>query len=194
MTMSVKDIIPWRRGGRRSSTPARRESGHPMFSLQSDINHALEDFWSTFETPMMRALQSDTMDEDIPKVDVRETDQEVDVIAELPGMDEDDVEVSVADGALIIRGEKESEAEDRDEDYVLRERRFGYIERVVPLPDNLELDTAEATFKNGLLTIRIPKQAGQQSARKRVSVKRQEGGERSDRGERGERSERGAQR
>jgi HSP20 family protein len=192
--MSVKDIIPWRRSGRHSSAPARRESGHPMFALQSDINHALEDFWSTFENPMMRALRSDTMDVDAPRVDVRETDQEVDVLAELPGMDEEDVEVSVADGALIIRGEKETEAEDKDEDYVLRERRFGYIERVVPLPDNLELDSAEATFRNGLLTIRIPKKAGQQSARKRVSVKRQEGSERGDRSERSERSERGAQR
>lgn len=189
--MNVRDIIPWRRSDRRSSMPARRESGHPMFALQSDINHALEEFWSTFGT---RALQSDTLDVDIPKVDVRETDQEVDVIAELPGMDEDDVEVSAADGALIIRGEKESEAEDRDEDYVLRERTFGYIERVVPLPDNLELDNAEATFKNGLLTIRIPKQAGQQSARKRVSVRREGGGERSERSERTERTERGTQR
>jgi HSP20 family protein len=191
MTMNVRDIIPWQRGGRRSSTPARRESGHPMFSLQSDINHALEDFWRTFENPMMQALQPGMGDVDIPRVDVRDRDREVEVVAELPGMDEDDVEVSVADGALVIRGEKESEAEERDQDYLLRERSFGYIERVVPLPDNLELDKADATFRNGLLTIRIPKQAGQESSRRRISLKREDRGER---GDRSERSERGAQR
>jgi HSP20 family protein len=192
--MSVRDIIPWRRGDRRSSTPARRESGHPMFALQSDINHALEDFWRTFQAPAMRGMGSDVLEDDSPKVDVRERDQEVDVVAELPGMDEDDVEVNVADGALIIRGEKESESEEEDEDYLLRERTFGYVERVVPLPENLELDKAEATFKNGLLTIRIPKQAGQQSGRKRISLKRDDRGDRSERDERSARSERGAQR
>lgn len=193
--MNVRDIIPWQRGGRRSSTPARREGGgHPMFSLQSDINHALEDFWRTFETPMMRSLQSDMGDVDVPRVDVRDGDREVEVVAELPGMDEEDVEVSVADGALVIRGEKESESEERDQDYLLRERSFGYIERVVPLPDNLELDKAEATFRNGLLTIRIPKQAGQESSRRRISLKREDRGERGDRSERSERSERGTQR
>jgi HSP20 family protein len=191
MTMSVRDIIPWRRGDRRSSTPARRESGHPMFALQSDINQALEDFWRTFQSPAMRAMGTDLLEDDSPKIDVRDRDRAVEVVAELPGMDEDDVEVSVAEGALIIRGEKESESEEQDEDYLLRERSFGYIERAVPLPENLELDKAEATFKNGLLTIRIPKQAGQESGRKRISLKREDRGEPS---ERAERSERGAKR
>lgn len=189
--MSVRDIIPWRRGDRRSSTPARRESGHPMFALQSDINQALEDFWRTFQSPAMRAMGTDLLEDDSPKIDVRDRDRAVEVVAELPGMDEDDVEVSVAEGALIIRGEKESESEEQDEDYLLRERSFGYIERAVPLPENLELDKAEATFKNGLLTIRIPKLAGQESGRTRISLKREDRGEPS---ERAERSERGAKR
>ena len=186
--MSVRDIIPWHRGSRRSTTPARRESGHPMFALQSDINHALEDFWRTFEAPMMRGPNSDMLDEDAPKVDVRETDKEVEVVAELPGMDEEDVEVSVTDGALVLRGEKESQAEEEDEGYLLRERSFGYFERIVPLPDNLEIEKAAATFKNGVLTVHLPKQAGQESSRRRVSVKREES--REERGSSGRRAER----
>ena len=186
--MSVRDIIPWSRRGR-SQAPARRnESGHPMFALQSDINQALEDFWRTFEMPMLRGLSDDNMDMDLAKVDVRDTDDAVEVAAELPGMEEKDIDVSVTDGALVIRGEKEEEKEEGDEGYLVRERRFGAFERVVPLPENLEYDAAEATFRNGVLNIRIPKQAGKESGRRRVSIRRSEGRGGEGRDERGARS------
>ena len=109
----------------------------------------------------------------MPRVDVRETDKEVEVVAELPGMDEADVDVSVAAGMLTIRGEKKSEREERRrKGYILRERSFGRIERVVPLPEGLDLDSAKATFKNGVLTVRIAKTAEAQRAVKRIPVQR----------------------
>ena len=110
----------------------------------------------------------------MPRVDVRETDNEVEIVAELPGMEEGDVDVSIAEGMLTIRGEKRSEREEREEGngYILRERSFGRIERLVPLPEGLDLDSAEATFKNGVLTVRIAKTAEAQRAAKRIQVQR----------------------
>jgi len=103
---------------------------------------------------------------------VRENDKEVDVEAELPGMNEDDIDVAVADGTLVIRGEKKDEHEERDEGFIRRERVFGRIERVVPLPDGLDVDHAKATFKNGVLTVAIPRTAEAQAAVKRIGVQR----------------------
>lgn len=87
-------------------------------------------------------------------------------------MDEADVDVSVAEGMLTIRGEKKSEREREGDGYILRERSFGRIERMVPLPEGLDLDSAEATFKNGVLTVRIAKTAEAQRAAKRIQVQR----------------------
>lgn len=105
-------------------------------------------------------------------VDMRDTGKAVEVTAELPGMEDADVDVSVAEGALTIRGEKKSEREREGKGYVLRERSYGEIERVVPLPEGLDLDAAVASFKNGVLTVTIPKTAEAQAAVKRVRVQR----------------------
>ena len=94
------------------------------------------------------------------------------MVAELPGMDEADVEVSVAEGMLTIRGEKKSERDEEEKGYVLRERSFGRIERVVPLPAGLDLDSAKATFKNGVLTVTIARTAEAQAAVKHIAVQR----------------------
>jgi HSP20 family protein len=109
----------------------------------------------------------------VPRVDVRETDQEVEVIAELPGMDEGDIDVSVSQGMLTIRGEKRSEREEEDAGYVVCECSHGRVERTIPLPDGLGVDAAEARFRNGVLTVRIPKTPETQRAAKRISVQRE---------------------
>ena len=103
-------------------------------------------------------------------MDVSETDKAVEIKAELPGLEPDDVEVSIADGAVAIRGQKKAEREAKEKDYVLRERSFGVIERTVPLPDGLDTDAAEASFKNGVLTLTIPKTAESQAASRRIPV------------------------
>jgi HSP20 family protein len=94
------------------------------------------------------------------------------VVVELPGMDEADIDVSVAEGMLTIRGKKKAERETEDKGYVLRERSFGTIERMVPLPDGLDVDSAKASFMNGVLTVSIPRTAEAQAAVKRIPVQR----------------------
>jgi len=100
-----------------------------------------------------------------PRLDVAETEKEVVVTAELPGLTEKDVEVTVADGRLIISGEKRSEREEKDGSYQLLERSYGTFSRVVELPGAVQEDKAAATFKNGVLSVRVPK-SGESKARK----------------------------
>jgi len=171
--MHIKDLIPWSRGGR--EVQVRREGGQePALALSSDIDRMFDDFWRRFGLPLPGVWSEGNGDASglFPRVDVRETDQEVEVIAELPGMDEANVDVSLAPGMLTIRGEKKSERDEEKEGYVLRERSFGRVERVVPLPDGLDLDSAKAVLKNGVLTVTIAKTAEARQAVRRIAVQR----------------------
>jgi len=95
-----------------------------------------------------------------PVVDVYETDQELVVKAELPGVKKENVEVSIRDNALHIRGEKKEEKEERTGAYHRVERVYGRFERAVPLPTDVKVESAKAEFKDGVLEIRIPKAEG----------------------------------
>jgi HSP20 family protein len=158
----------------RRDVPARREGGgDPLGALQSEINRVFDSFWRGFDLPMLGGGgAADLGNENLPRVDVRDTGQAIEVVAELPGMEPGDIEVSFSDGALTIRGEKRSEREDQDRDYVIRECSYGAIERTVPLPDGIDFDAAQASFRNGVLTITIPKTADAQAAVRRIQVQR----------------------
>jgi HSP20 family protein len=92
-----------------------------------------------------------------PRVDVVDEGDALRITAELPGMDRNEVEVVVEDGALILRGEKKLESEAREQGCYRLERAFGSFERVIPLPDNADIDRAQATFDKGILSLSIPK-------------------------------------
>ena len=170
--MIASSLLPWKRA--RSDAALRRDGQSSVLTLQQDINRLFDTFWRGIGMPMpMPAAWNMIATEGLPRVDVRDTDTEVVVAAELPGMDENDVEISVAGGLLTIRGETELERETRNDNYVQRERSVGAVERVVPLPDGLELDSARATMKNGLLTVKIPRAAAALPAgAKQISIER----------------------
>jgi HSP20 family protein len=92
-----------------------------------------------------------------PALDVYEEKNEIVAKVELPGLEKDDVEVNVTDQALTIRGEKKKEEEIKEENYYRSERSYGSFSRTIDLPKDLDVDKAKASFKNGLLEIRIPK-------------------------------------
>lgn len=178
--MNIRDLIPWSQSRREPWSQSRRQvavrrenEDDPVQALQQNIDRVFEDFWRTFNLPMLGDWDGGAASAVVPRVDVRETDEEVEVVAELPGMEEADVDVSVSQGMLTISGEKRSEREEEDDGYVLRERSFGRVERIVPLPEGLDVDSAQATFRNGVLTVRIPKTAETQRAAKRISVQRE---------------------
>lgn len=166
--MNIRDLIPWNWGKRQ--VPVRREQSQPLQSLQNDINRAFDSFWRGFDLPWPSTSSAWSIS--MPSVDVSESDKEIEVTAELPGIDEKDIDISLADGVLTIRGEKKSEVEKKEKDYYLQERTFGSIERVVPLPDTIDLDSANATFKNGVLTVKLAKKPEAAAATKRITVRR----------------------
>jgi HSP20 family protein len=106
-----------------------------------------------------------------PAVDIIEKPNEFRITAELPGMSDKDIDVKCADGVLTMRSEKKEEMEEKDEDYFLSERRYGSFHRSFRLPESVDEDKIDATFKNGVLTITLPKRAESKKAEKKISIK-----------------------
>jgi len=106
-----------------------------------------------------------------PAVDVAETEKGYEVTAELPGMDEKNIEVKFADGVLTIKGEKQEEKEEKKKDYYLSERSYGSFQRSFQVPEGVDADKIEASFKKGVLTVSLPKSAEAQKAEKKIAVK-----------------------
>ncbi len=149
----------------------------PTFdSLRQEIDRVFDDFGSGFWRRPFRpladveALLSRKM-KSMPAVDVTETDKAFEITAELPGIDEKNVEVKTANGGLTIKGEKKDEREETKKDYYLSERRYGSFERYFALPEGVDADKIEATFKKGLLTVTLPKKPEAQKAAKKIEVK-----------------------
>jgi len=107
----------------------------------------------------------------VPAVDITDTDKTYEITAELPGIDEKNVDVKVANGVLSIKGEKQEEKEEKKKDYYLRERNFGSFERSFQVPDGVDTDKIEARFKKGVLTVTLPKKPGVQAAAKKIDIK-----------------------
>jgi len=154
--MNVKDLIPWTRG----RDVATREEANPFLTLHREMNRLFDDVFRGFElTPF-----ASTRGFGWPHLEVSESDKELKVTAELPGLDEKDVQLELSDGTLVIKGEKKTETEDEDRRF--SERFYGRFERRIPVED-VEEDKISAAFKNGVLTVTMPK-----SARARQNVKR----------------------
>ena len=161
------------------SAPSGLRPRGPLENLRQGIDRLFDDFgigtWrpsfrgSFFDVdPLRRAKAAFS---GMPAVDVIETEKGYRVVAELPGMDEKNIEVKIANGRLTIKGEKQEEKEEERQDYYVRERSFGSFERTLPVPDGVELDKVDASFKKGVLTVTLPKTAEALKAEKKITVK-----------------------
>jgi HSP20 family protein len=152
------EIMPW-----------RSSQMSPISSLQSEMNRMLEDFFTQpFGVPLqrMRGQQQVVM----PAIDVREDETSFTVTAELPGIDAKDIEISVQDDVLEIRGQKSEEKRSEQDNVHMVERSYGSFARRIMLPAEVDDEQAEATMNNGVLTLRLPK-AGPKAGKKTISVK-----------------------
>jgi HSP20 family protein len=151
----------------------------PFESLRREVDRLFDEFdggfWrSPFRSPFFdlapfrRAEATFTA---APAVDVSETDKAYQVTAEMPGMDERNIEVKVANGVLTIKGEKQEDVEEKKKEYYMRERSYGSFERNFQVPEGVETDRIEANFKNGVLSVTLPKSAAAQKAEKKIMVK-----------------------
>jgi HSP20 family protein len=109
------------------------------------------------------------MGEWLPSLDVSETKNDLLVKAELPGLDPKEIDISVANGILTIKGEKKQEKEEKEENYHLVERSYGSFVRSVQLPKDVQSDNISASFKNGILKITLPK--SEESKKKEIKIK-----------------------
>jgi HSP20 family protein len=106
-----------------------------------------------------------------PRIDVTDEGDTLRIVAELPGMTRDDVELEVIEDMLVISGDKRFESTSEEQGCYRVERSFGHFQRAVPLPAGIDLDRAEARFENGVLTLRVPKAAGEPAAKRRIEIK-----------------------
>jgi len=166
--MAIRDLIPWSRQENRlpvASGAGRDRDDHPLLSLHRDVNRLFDDVFRGFGVPSLGSFERSFAS---PHVEFGETDTEIHVTAELPGLDEKDVELALEDGVLTLRGEKRSEIDDKDRGY--SERSYGRFERRIALPKGIEADKAGATFRNGVLTITLPKSAASNENVRRIPI------------------------
>ena len=163
--VDLKALVPWRD---KSHTPAPREEHRdPFLAFRREIDRMFDDF---FHGAGGRALGSPfgPWSGVTPTLDMTETDKELVVTAELPGLDEKDFEVTVSGDVLTLRGEKRSETEDKNRQF--SERFYGRFERRIPLGYDVEEDKVSAAFKNGVLTVTLPKTERAQAKAKRIAI------------------------
>lgn len=157
--MTLKDMVPWRWGGLRHWD----EETHPyesflreMDSLHKEMDRLFEDFWkdSGSHTLMTQPWQFGALN---PHVDETEDENAFHVKVELPGMDKDDVDVTLSASVLTIRGEKKRDDEEKGKNFYRKERSFGSFRRSLPIPVDVDETKVEARFRKGVLYIELPK-------------------------------------
>ena len=152
-----------------SLIPVGRERGtvsQPFLSLQREIDRLFDDFTRGFPTLSMMPPSGGKL---MPATDVTETDKEIEISAELPGLEEKDVQINLSDNVLTIKGEKKAEKERKEKDFRMVERSYGAFERTIELPEGVNPDSIKATIAKGVLTVTVPKPAPAQA--KTIEVK-----------------------
>jgi HSP20 family protein len=167
--MNMRDLIPWGRNAQPTPSPYREE-GDPFLTLHREMNRLFDDVFRGFDIAPFGSFGGMGRMAGWPSVEVSETDKDIRVSAELPGLEEKDVEVLMSDGVLTIRGEKRSEVEDKSRAF--SERTYGRFERRIPLGWEVEEDKVNASFRNGVLTVTMPKSAKAAAKARRIAINR----------------------
>jgi HSP20 family protein len=156
---------------------------HPFPVFTRDLERMFEDFFSVFGPPMRGDGQHGRMQGSpgrmqgsivLPRMDVSETDSELRITADLPGMQEQDIDITLADDVLTIRGETVKEHEEKKQEFHLMERAHGSFARSLRLPFPVDASQVQASFKDGVLTITIPKPKEVRDKAQRIEVRRDE--------------------
>jgi HSP20 family protein len=160
--MPMSDLIPW---GRNRNAPAPRgnDEASPFLALQREMNRAFDSFFRGFDLAGPAQMGWAAV---WPHVDISETDKEVKVVAELPGLEEKDIEVTLHDGVLTLQGEKKAGSDNT----LYRERWHGQFQRSLQLGPDFDPDKVAASFRNGVLTVTVAKRPEAQRQVKRIPI------------------------
>jgi len=153
--MALKDLAIW-----------NKKSGDV-----GEIDRFFDDFFSDFGRFSSSLFSGERFRSFSPKIDISDSESSVDINAELPGMDEKDVQVSLKEDILTIKGEKKNSNEKKEKDYYRVERSFGSFERSIRIPKEINADKIKASFKNGVLNISLPKSEKAKEKIRQIEVK-----------------------
>jgi HSP20 family protein len=162
-----------------SKSPRVMDPWQPLSTLHQQVNRLFDDF-SPFNMrlPFVPSAfdvepfwQRELSVQGMPAVDIAEKEKSFELTAELPGMDEKNIEVKLSNGNLLIRGEKKEELEEKKKDYYLSERRYGSFERIFNLPKGVDPEHIEAHFSKGVLSITLPKKPEAIKPEKNIQIK-----------------------
>lgn len=168
--MSVRDLIPWsRNNGHQVPSVFRDADRDPVLSLHREMNRLFDDVFRGFGSGLPSFGGASALGGGWPSVEISDGEKEIKVTAEVPGLEEKDIEVLLDDGVLTLKGEKRSETEDKDRQF--SERFYGRFERRIPLGTEVKEDKVDARFRNGVLTVTLPKSEKAQSQVRRISIR-----------------------
>lgn len=167
--MSATDLL--RRPNRVNRLALRREGESPMLAIQNEMNRMFDQFFAE-DFPFSTRLMARPGMEFFPKLDISETANEYKVTAELPGMDEKDIQIRLEKDTLFLSGEKRSETEEKEKTFHRVERSYGSFERMIPFDTQLDEDKVSAVFKNGVLTISLPKAGDAIRKTRQIEIKK----------------------
>lgn len=156
----------------KSTSIAVRKGPSPIQAFQEEVNKLFQNFFGETLPHWWRASETYMPFGVSPAMDVIETEKEIKITAELPGLEAADITVSINDSYITIKGKKEEEKKEEKKGYFRQERSYGEFQRVIALPPDIaNTEKAEAVMSKGLLVITMPKKAGAQHKTRQIDVK-----------------------
>jgi HSP20 family protein len=155
-----------------AAAPAPARYIDPFNAMRAEMDRVFDSFLGRGFGRMPSLFGEETRSLVVPDIDIRETASELVLEAELPGMAEKDVSLSLRNGVLTLKGEKKSEREDKGDQYHVMERSYGRFERSFELPETVDEEKISAAFANGILKITMPKRPETVRAEKKIPVGR----------------------
>ncbi len=186
--MDIKKLVPWNWFNKEEeavgkTVPVKRKNANdenralvsPWHQFHQDIDRLFEQAFHGFgQTPFGLDRSGFPRFSDgilKPTLDLSATDKDYTIAVEIPGVDENDVKLEIANDVLTISGEKKQEKEEKEKNYYRMERSYGSFQRVLSLPEDADQNAVKATFKKGVLTVTMPRKALPKSETKRIEVK-----------------------
>lgn len=166
----IKDLLPWKKS-KETEVPVRHNDD-ALSDLHSRMNSLFDGFFDDFENASwLPSSMSESFSGLSPKLEVSETDEALEISAELPGLSPEDLDVSIDGNYLNIKGEKKEEKEDSKKNFHISERRYGSFTRSLNIPvENLDLNKIESKFKKGVLKLKLAKTAEAKSKKHKIKI------------------------
>ena len=166
--MNISDLVPWK--SKRGNEIAVRQDNSNT-TVYDQFNQMFDEFFeNSWMTPWSERF-GDRFNEFSPRVNVTEREKEFELTAELPGLSENDIDITLNRDAITLKGEKKQETEDKGDNFYRMERSYGKFSRTIPLPTGvIDNEKVDAEFKNGILTITLPKREDAQPVSRRIAV------------------------